>query len=359
MIHALLLACLLMQTQTAEPGVPPEVTLLMRSGQDAENRRDLDQAIAAFRRAADLAPSSGDVFLKLGDAYMRKGDYTSAIPVLKRAAELSPDSVPVHRALGFALLTRGYASEAIPHLEFVHEYGALGIAQLQSGRPAEAMANLQAAITESPEDDPDLLYYLGRATAEVSSMSLDKLLVTFPNSARVHQAQAQIYRQLQMYPEAVGEYKKAIAMRPDLPGLRLELGQIYASNSDWVKSEQEFRVEAELQPGSAEVAYLLGKSLLNQGKKEGAVEELRRSNTLRPNIPETLYSLGEAAAVSNPAEAEQALNRVIAMEKETPLAGSAYFVLAGIHRKQGKTELASRDMQEALRLRPVSRAPAR
>jgi tetratricopeptide (TPR) repeat protein len=359
MIHALLLACLLMQTQTAEPGTPPDVTTLIRSGQDAENRRDLDQAIAAYRKAAELAPSFSDVFLKLGNALMRKGDYTSAIPVLKRAAELSPDSAPVHKALGFALLTRGYASEAIPHLEFVHEYGALGIAQLQAGRAAEAVGNLQAAIAVSPEDDPDLLYYLGRATAEVSSNSLDKLLVTFPNSARVRQAQAQIYRQLQMFPEAIGEYKKAIAMRPELPGLRLELGQIYASNSDWVKAEQEFRVEAELQPGNAEVAYLLGKSLLNQGKKDGAVEELRRSNKLRPDNSETLYSLGEAAAAINPAEAEQNLNRVIALEKETPLAGSAYFVLAGIHRKQGKTELASKEMQEALRLRPVTKAPAK
>ena len=349
MIHALLWVCLFMQTQSAEPPVSPEVLTLLQSGLDAENRRDFDQAIAAFRKAADLAPSAGIVFLRLGDAYMEKRDYAAAIPPLKRAAELSPDSLPVHQLLGYALLAEGYASEAIPHLELVHEYGALGIAQLQAGRPAEAVASLQAAIAKSP-NDPDLLYYLSRAGDEMSSESLDKLLSAFPDSARAHQAKGQTYYRMKMYPQAAQEYEKAISMRPDLPGLRLELGQIYASNSEWEKAEQQLRAEVELQPGSAEAAYRLGDALLQEGKMEGAVEELRRSDTLRPDMPETLYSLGKASAASNPQAAEQALNRVIAMEKETQLAGAAYFVLAGIHRRQGKTELATREMQEFRRL---------
>ncbi len=83
--------------------MPSEVLTLLQSGVDAENRRDLDQAIAEFRQAADLAPSAGVVFFRLGDAYMKKRDYASAIPPLKRAAELSPDSAPVHQLLGYAL----------------------------------------------------------------------------------------------------------------------------------------------------------------------------------------------------------------------------------------------------------------
>ena len=89
---------------------------------------------------------------------------------------------------------------------------------------------------------------------------------------------------------------------------------------------------------------------------EGAAEELQRSNRLRPDMPETLYALGKASAVGNPKLAEQALNRVIAIEKDTQLAGTAYFVLAGIHRKQGKTELAAQEMQEFRRLHPAKPA---
>jgi len=188
----------------------------------------------------------------------------------------------------------------------------------------------------------------------MSSECLDKILTTFPGSARAHQAKGQTYYQMKMYPQAAGEYEKALSLRPDLPGLRLEVGQVYAATSDWVKAEQQFRAEAELQPGSAEAAYQLGNALLQEGKMEGAVEELRRSDTLRPDMAETLYSLGKASAASNPQSAEKALNRVIAMEKETQLAGAAYLVLAGIHRKQGKTELASREMQEFRRLQALN-----
>src|SRR4029077_14036454 len=161
MIHALLWVCSFMQMQSAEPPVPPEALALLQSGLAVENRHDLDQAIASFRKAADLAPSAGIVFLRLGDAYMKKRDYAAAIPPLNRAAELNPDSLTAHQLLGYALLAEGYASQAIPHLKIIQDYGALGIAQLQADQPADAMANLQVALGKTP-DDPDLLFYASR-----------------------------------------------------------------------------------------------------------------------------------------------------------------------------------------------------
>jgi tetratricopeptide (TPR) repeat protein len=352
MIHALLWIGLFL-TQSASAPVPPEALTLLQSGIDAENHRDLDQAIVAFRKATELAPSSTIAFFRLGDAYMKKLDYAAAIAPLKRAAELSPDSLPVHQLLGFALLAEGYASEAIPHLQLVHESGALGIAQLQAGQPAEAVANLQAALAKTP-GDPDLLYYLSRAGTALSSQSLDKLLTSFSDTARGHQARGQNYFVMKMMPEAAKEYELALAMRPDLPGLRLELGQIYVARSEWDQAEEQFRAEAKLQPGNAEVAYRLGDVLLQQGKMKEAAEELQRSDTLHPDMPETLYSLGKAEAVSDPNRAEHALSRVIELEKESPLAAQAYLALAGIHRKQGKTDLVAHEMQEFRRIQALN-----
>ena len=352
MIHALLWMCLLLPPQSAEPSVSPEVLTLLQAGTDAENRSDFDQAIAAFRKAANLDPSAGIVFFKLGDAYMKKRDYAGAISPLQRAAELSPDSLAVHQLLGYALLAEGYASQAIPHLTMIHDDGALGIAQLQAGQPAEAVANLQAALAKSP-DDQDLLFYLSRAATALSAQSLDRLLSVYPKSARGYQALAQTDYEMKVFPKAVVEYKQAIAIRPDLPGLRLELGQVYAAGSEWEKAEEQFRGEAELQPGSAEAAYRLGNALMQQGKMKEAVVELQRSDSLRPNMSETLYALGRAAAVVNPNAAEYALARVIELEKDTSLAGQAYLALAGIHRKEGKTEQAAREMQEYTRIQNV------
>jgi tetratricopeptide (TPR) repeat protein len=356
MIHTLLWMCLLLPPQSAEPSVPPDALPQLQSGIDAENRGDLEQAVAAFRKAADLAPSSAIVFLRLGDAYMKEHDYAAAIPPLKHAAELSPDAPAVHQLLGYALLSQGYASDAIAHLKIIHDAGALGIAQLQAGQSAEAVANLQAALEKSP-DDPDLLFYLSRAATALAGQLLDRLRSADPNSARGHQAVGQTDFEMKMLPEAAKEYEQAIAMRPDLPGLRLELGQVFAAGSEWAKAEEQFRGEAKLQPGSAEAAYRLGNALLQQGKMKEAAEELKRSDSLSPGMPETLYALGRAAATTEPDVAEHSLQQVIELEKDTALAGQAFLVLAQIHRRQGKTEQAARDMQDYRRIQALAAHP--
>ena len=355
-IQAVLLLHVFLPVQVAVSQTPAETAKLLESATDAENRGDLEQAIADLRKAVELSPSSTLALLKLGHAYMKKHDYGAAIPPLKRAAELSPDSVSVHQLLGYALLSQGYAAEAIPHLESTHESGALGIAQLQADRPGEAVINLKSALTKSP-DDPDLIYYLAKAAAALSSESNEKLLTQFPQTARGHQVLGQNYYAARMFSEAEKEYEKAIALRPELPSLHLELGEIYAATSQWTQAEEQFRTEAKIQPGNAEVAYRLGDALLQRGNMKDAAEELRRSESLRPDMPETLYALGRALAVTDPNAAERALDRLIDVELQSPLAAQAYLLLASTHRRQGKSELAARDMEEYKRIQSATSKP--
>ena len=353
MIQVVLFLHLLLQPQAAAPQAPDQAKLLLQSGIDAENRHDLDRALVEFRKAAEVDPSSSEVLLRIGDAYMKKHDAAAAIAPLKRAAELSPDSVPIQQFLGYALLAQGYAAEAIPHLETARDPGALGIALLENDEPAKAIVNLQSAL-ESDPDNPDLLFYLSRAETAASSQSTDKLLAAFPNSARAHQTRGQGYYQMKMIPQALKEYEQAIAIRSDLPGLHLELGEIYAGRAEWPKAEEQFRAETKLQPGSAEAAFRLGDALLQEGQMKEAADELRRSDSLRPNMPETLYAMGRALAAADSSAAEQALTSVLKIEQNTPLAAQADLLLASIHRKQGKSELAGREMADYRRIQGLT-----
>ena len=68
-------------------------------------------------------------------------------------------------------------------------------------------------------------------------------------------------------------------------------------------------------------------------------------------MPETLYSLGKAAALEgDAAAAEKAWLRVIELEKTTALAAQSHFGLAGTYRKQGKLAEAQREMKEFQKL---------
>jgi tetratricopeptide (TPR) repeat protein len=339
-IASTLLLALVLQTAS------PQAVEHMQAGMAADKARKFDVAIAEFKKVTEVDPSLPDAFISLGQAYMETGDYGSAIPPLKRALELSPDSLPAHQLLGYALLSEGYANQAIPHLERSPDKTTLGIAQIQTGQLPEAVANLQASLAAHP-NDPDILYYLGRASGLLAKQSVDTLLAAYPDSARAHQAMGENYFVLRRMPDAEKEYREALRLRPALPEAHLALGLVYAGGFQWPKAEEQFRTQVKLQPGNAEAAYRLGDALLEQGKAHEARIELARADRLMPGMPETLYSLGKAASLDgDPAAAEKEWTKLLTMEKQSSLAAQAHFGLAAIYRKQGKAAEAKHEMQQ-------------
>ncbi len=333
----------------------------MQAGVEAHKQGHFDIAIAEFRKATETDPNLAEAFLDLGEELMQTRDYGAAIAPLKRALELNSNLDAAHMQLGYALLSEGYAAEAIPHLERVNAQEALGIAQIDTGQYQEAVANLSAALVKRP-GDPDLLYYLGRASGLLSKRAIDTLLGAYPDSARAHQAMGENYFVLRQMPQAEAEIGEALHQRPEIPGLHLELGQVYAGAARWDKAEEEFRLETKMQPGNAEAAYRLGAALLQQGKAHEARQQLERANRLKPDMPETLYALGKAASLGGyPTAAEEAWTRVIELEKESSLAAQAHFGLANLYRRQGNTAKAQHEMQDYKRLQdrvPKSQNPS-
>jgi tetratricopeptide (TPR) repeat protein len=344
MITAFLSALLVLQA-SGSPAVEH-----VHAGVAAEKSGQLDAALAEFQKATELDPQLAVAFTDLGGVYIEKRDYAAALPPLRRAVELSPNLEAAHRLLGYALLAQGYANEAIPHLEQGHAEEALGIALLEAGKLPEAVSALQKALAQSP-DDPELLYYYGRASGLLSKQVFDQLEARFPNSARAHEMMAQDYAVLRDVPAAEREFLEALRLRPQTAGLHLQLGELYARAQQWDKAEEQFRLETQLQPGSAEAFYRLGEAQLQLGKFHEAREALAQSDRLREDMPETLYQLGKAAAMDGDATtAQQSWQHLLSLERNTPLAGQAHFGLAGIYRKQGKSGDADREMEEFRKL---------
>src|ERR1700761_6859964 len=344
MIGALLSALLVLQA-SGSPAVEH-----VHAGVAAEKSGQLDAALAEFRKATEIDPNLAAAFADLGGIYIEKRDYAAAIPPLKRAGALSPDLEAAHRLLGYALLAQGYATEAVPHLEQAHADDALGIALLDAGKLPEAVAVLQKALAQSP-NDPELLYYYGRASGLLSKQVFDQLEARFPNSARAHEMMAQDYAVLRDVPGAQREYLEALRLRPQTAGLHLQLGELYARAQQWDKAEEQFRLETQIQPGSPEAFYRLGEALLQLGKFHEAREALVHSNRLREDMPETLYQLGKAASMDgDDTTAQKCWLHLLSLEKDTPLAAQAHFGLSGIYRKQGKRADADREMEEFRKL---------
>lgn len=334
--------------------VSSEVAEHATAGMKARDQHRLNDAVNEFRKVTELAPDLAAGFVNLGAAYIESKDYGLAIAPLTRALQLNPQLVGAEQMLGYALLAQGSAAEAIPHLERANAQEALGIAQLKTGDFSGAVKNLEAALAKHP-NDPDLLYYLGRASGLLSKSAFDTLEGSYANSARAHHALGDSYAALRQVPQAEKEYGEALRIRPDTPGIHLSLGQLYATAAQWPQAESEFAAEAKLQPQDAETAYRLGNALLQGGKLKEARMQLERADRLRPHMPEVLYALGKAASSQgDTALAEKAWTDLIATEKDTPLAGQAHFGLAALYRKQGKAAEAQREMDEFRKLQKPS-----
>jgi tetratricopeptide (TPR) repeat protein len=333
----------------------PEVLAHLKAGSDALTQSRSRDAAAEFRKATEAAPNLPAGFVGLGQALMQSADYEGAAVPLKRALELNPDLPGAEQLLGFALLAAGFAGESVPHLEKAQALDGLGVAQLKTGKFAEATATLQAALARRP-GDVDLMYYLGRASGMLSRQTFEQLRATDPESARAHQILGETYAVLHNMTGAEQQFGEALRLRPATPGVHIELGELYAANSQWDKAEKEFRAEAALQPGDGEAAFRLGNSLLQQGKVKDGRRELERASVLAPGMADVLYALGKAASLDGDhTAAEKAWLAVLNIDKDSPLAGQAHFGLAGIFRARGDSVRADSEMKEFRRLQKAGR----
>lgn len=80
---------------------------------------------------------------------------------------------------------------------------------------------------------------------------------------------------LERYKEAIPYYRKALALDPAIPGLRLNLGLAYFKASEFKDAAQEFAAELRKHPGDLRVTTLLGMAHYGAGQYAEAVPYLR------------------------------------------------------------------------------------
>jgi tetratricopeptide (TPR) repeat protein len=301
----------------------PDIIRHTQAGTQAQHEGKYDVAIAEFQKVVELKPDLASGYASLGAAYFKKGDYDAAIQALQRAVDLNANLLGAQESLGAALLMQGNAEAALPHLEKTRDPGLLGMAYLETGKVGDALSALQNAIQQKP-NDPDLLYYFGKAAALASVRAFDQVIATAPNSARAHEARGDRMAEEGRARDAGHEYFEALKLAPGMPGLHLAMARLLMSDGRWDAAAREFSMELALRPASAEARYGAGTALLQQGKASEAMAELEKANALRPNSPNVLFTLGRAAALAgDKSRAEQLWTKVVELDKSGRLANEA------------------------------------
>ncbi|HEX9178789.1 MAG TPA: tetratricopeptide repeat protein, partial [Burkholderiales bacterium] len=136
-------------------------------------RGRVEEAAAAYARALERDPTYVQAAINLADLQRATGDEDAAEQTLRAAIARMPDSAPAHHALGLALIRQRQTAEAVAELaraaklapddpRFAYVYA---VALHDTGKPAEAIRTLQAALARHPYDR-EILFALASYQAE-------------------------------------------------------------------------------------------------------------------------------------------------------------------------------------------------
>jgi cytochrome c-type biogenesis protein CcmH/NrfG len=95
--------------------VRDRVAALMRTGIDAVESGELDQAAAAFRKAVEVDPADAEAWDSLGVVLVRAGDEARGVEAFRRALRAVPGHPEAHRNLAVVLDRQGRGAEAARH----------------------------------------------------------------------------------------------------------------------------------------------------------------------------------------------------------------------------------------------------
>jgi Flp pilus assembly protein TadD len=161
-------------------GAPVSYAALMRIGKAARDGGDYSNAVAVYRRAAEIEPRLPDPFVAIGDTLLALGAVNEAILAYNSALARDGSDLPALRGLAKAYI--------------------------ETGRPELALAPLNQALSLSP-DNPKLLVLLG----------------VVRDVAGQHQ-QAQAY------------YQRGLQRAPGEPALTVDLALSLALSSNYVNA---------------------------------------------------------------------------------------------------------------------------
>jgi serine/threonine protein kinase/Tfp pilus assembly protein PilF len=190
------------------------------------DKGDQDGAIAAFRKAVQLAPQDPHGHYNLGNALMvdqgNKASADEAVVCLQTAVDLLPCSAAGHTCLALALLNRGERDRAITCVrkaldldpDYSRAHAVLGLTLLQKGEMENALVELREAIRCSPKD-PSAHNALGDALLRAGG-KLDEAIATFKTAIRIDPnydpALAALALVMATGPDRVCDGKKAVVL---------------------------------------------------------------------------------------------------------------------------------------------------
>jgi tetratricopeptide (TPR) repeat protein len=266
----------------------------------SERGEALDNAATAFRRAVDADPNVWEAWHNIGVIHFADGDDDAATDAFGQAIKINPAHMP-------ALLGRAEAHR-------------------RAGRMREARTDYEAAVANSPADDPTRR----DATARLASLlrdarAYDDALAVIRDTLRTSGANATVY---------------------------VELGMIYMAQDRRDLAALVLGKAAELDPKEPSIYNAYALLALAQGRSQEAFERFDQATSLDPSYLDARFN--KASVLLDAGDYARAKQELAAVVAQNPDDMGAQITLGVAHRGLGEY-----DQAKALWEKVVQEAPRR
>lgn len=222
-------AIALLQNEAAQ--APNRLDLKVALGNTALRLGRYDVAIQSYTNALNVldkkSAARGDIYLRLGETYRRKGDANSAIAALTQARDAAPENVAVLSTLAMVLDTNGHWEEA--------------------KKVYDATLKVKSDDPVALNNDAYLMAEHGGDLDQALSMAV-KAKQLLPNLTEISDTLGVIYLKKQMSPQAVDVFQDLVQKDPQSSTYHYHLGQALYQKGDSPHAVQELQTALKYNP---------------------------------------------------------------------------------------------------------------
>lgn len=312
---------------TASAPLQPVEALVSRAAA-AFAAGDPAAARSLLSEAKDRAPNNPTVWAQLGYVERREGNTPAAVAAFERAAALAPQVAEYRNALGVVLRSFGRLdaalaaySEAIRLAPNVASYrGNLGNLLMKLGRHAEACQAYSRAIELDPVSPA---HQLNLAAALIDGREFD--------------AAEAVLEKVTQTPETLGRYY-------------LCLGNLRVARDRHEEAIAAFHASEAAGTRDAKLLHNLGTALSYLGRMDEAADAYRRALEIDPEFASSRRQLAAITQAADGNEEEAASKICAGIEAGASDRADAFFTLAKIYDDRGDYARAAEHLQAANQL---------
>lgn len=301
----------------------------------------------AFENLQKSFPDSAYLHMLLGKSQADQNQYRSAYHHYRKAVNLDPSLREAHPAIASIYRATGH-----PDWAEVEDEAARRLPQPECAEatlPCLFIAKRFEELLPAAKNGKmaESYYWLAKAYEELA-LQAHARLAALPPSAEMHQLMAAIYDMRELYPEAVQEWRSALAVQPNDRILNKRLAQSLWAAGEWKLAYETALKILAVEPDAGDLRFLAGDSLLKMQLPAEALLYLTKVIALQPRNSRAHSSLASAyVRLGRFRDAIPHLETALPLDRD----GALRYQLVQAYQNAGETKKAAILLEEYKKIR--------